>query len=184
MSTSRHWPKVSPADRSACRVTNYTEESGRIRWGSVARKLAISGAVWQKSALDLKFRFLHAAVGPNSRRVNAYPRFRYLRRTLNFLPKSQLLLCADKAGAATRKSTGESEAITGCKETRSQPSRLAVRNCTPRRNGSRPLAKLGSFFWLVRPADRPKAPISTCRGPLRTEVQATSPPGCSTSDPQ
>ena len=40
------------------------------------------GADWQESALDLRFRFLHAA-GPNSRRVNACPRFLYLQPTRN-----------------------------------------------------------------------------------------------------
>src|SRR5215471_12699070 len=94
---------VSPASGSVCHVTNCTGESGRIRWGQSLENWASAGAAWQKSALDLEFRFLHAAIGPSSRRVNAHPRFPYFRPTLNFLPKSRLLLSADKAESDGRK---------------------------------------------------------------------------------
>ena len=93
------WSKVSPADRSACRVRNCTGEFGRIRWDQLQGNSASAGAVWQKSALDLTFRFLHAPIGPNSRRVNPYRRFLYLQPTPNFLPKSRLLLFAEKTAA-------------------------------------------------------------------------------------
>jgi hypothetical protein len=102
--TLPRWSKVYPADRSACHVTNCTGESGRTRWGRSRRNSVLVGADWQKSALDLKFRFLSAAIGPNSRRANAHARFLYLRPTPNFLPKSRLLLSADKAAA--RRLTG------------------------------------------------------------------------------
>src|SRR5262245_16529449 len=91
---------VSLANGSVCHVTNCTGESGRSRWGQLQVNSASADAVWQKSALDLKFQFLHAAIGPNSRRTNLHPKFFYLRPARNFLPKSRLLLSADKAARA------------------------------------------------------------------------------------
>ena len=73
-----HSPSL--ADRSACHVTNCTGKSGRSRWGQSQENSASADAVWQESAFDLTFRFLHAAIGPNSRRVNPHPRFLCLRR--------------------------------------------------------------------------------------------------------
>src|SRR5262249_3749207 len=93
---------VSPAQGSVCHVTNCTEESGRSRWGQSLENWASPGAAWQKSALDLKFQFLHAAIGPNSRRANLHPKSLYLRPTRNFLPKSRFLLSADKAARALK----------------------------------------------------------------------------------
>src|SRR5215469_7811579 len=91
---------VSPANGSVCHVKNCTGESGRSRWGQSLENSVSAGADWQESALDLKSQFLHAAIGPNSRRANLHPRFLYLRPTRNFLPKSRLLLSADKAARA------------------------------------------------------------------------------------
>src|SRR5215472_16425555 len=91
---------VSPANGSVCHVTNCTGEFGRSRWDQSRGNSASAGAVWQESAFDLTFRFLHAAIGPNSRRANLHRRFLYLRPTRNVLPKSRLLLSADKAAMA------------------------------------------------------------------------------------
>ena len=92
--------KPSLADRSLCHVTNCTGESGRSRWAQSQRNLASAGAVWQEFAPDLRFQFLHAAIGPNSLRVNPHRRFLCLQPTPNFLPKFRLLLSADKAARA------------------------------------------------------------------------------------